>query len=330
MTRFVPSGILFLAGILVISACRYQPQADELPFNVNPPEPPNLAEVQMTSADLPLGMGELRLGLSPSSASRTADDFVPMTDYLATLLDVPIRTIDVASYSELIDLAVAGEVELALLPPLSYVLANERSPQVRVIAQQMSFGATTYSSYVLIKADDPSGELADLKGRRVAFVDQYSTSGFLFPYAAFLAHGIDPERDFDYTFAGGHAQVVRLLASNDADAAATASGSAREHAKGNGSADETQADVRILYKAGRIPYDALCSTGGLNERAIKKVQGAMLHINTRDRRGRLALRSTHSITGWIPADDQRYEPVRKVQAVVREHLEKAKHATEAD
>jgi ABC-type phosphate/phosphonate transport system substrate-binding protein len=71
-------------------------------------------------------------------------------------------------------------------------------------------------------------------------------------------------------------------------------------------------NVRILYKTGQLPYDALCATNAVPVSARAKIAGAFLAMHNRNPRARDALAASIAITGWAPPDDSRYDPIRAV------------------
>ncbi|HAQ21999.1 MAG TPA: phosphate starvation-inducible protein PhoH, partial [Acidimicrobiaceae bacterium] len=47
-------------------------------------------------------------------------------------------------------------------------------------------------------------DLSKVKGKTVAFTSESSTSGYLFPALQLIEAGINPERDINPIFTGGH------------------------------------------------------------------------------------------------------------------------------
>ena len=268
----------------------------------------------LVTVDLPPERQTLRLGLAPFLGGAAIEaQFTPVTEYVASQLGVGVELIITDSYEDLIDRAARAEVELALLPPYSYVLARRRQPNLRLLASIINLGRTYYSSFILVRADDPATTPKDLVGRRFAFVDKASTSGYLFPYAAFQDHGVDPEQDMEVVFAGSHDRALELLSTGQVDGTATSSEVLGPYRRGEQRSERiTPGRVRILYKAGRIPYDALCATSALPESGLDRITGAFLSMHHRNPQAREAMDATLTITGWAPPDDHRYDDVRRV------------------
>ncbi|BAZ50567.1 phosphonate ABC transporter, periplasmic phosphonate-binding protein [Nostoc sp. NIES-4103] len=127
-------------------------------------------------------------------------------------------------YKEIIDLLVKDKLDMAYLGPLGYVEAVERGAKVEplVTAIDKYTRQPWYRSCILVKQDSPIKTLKDLKGKRIAFVDTSSTSGYLMPLATFHKLGIDPQRDFaQVIYAGSHNKSMDALQNGIVDAAIT-------------------------------------------------------------------------------------------------------------
>jgi phosphonate transport system substrate-binding protein len=265
---------------------------------------------------MPEGRDYLTMGLAPTlGGDQVMRQFIPIRDYLKTALGVDVRLEVTADYESLIRKSINSEVDISLLPPYSYVQVAEKKPDINLLASVLYLGRTRYSGFILVRSSDPAVSLKDLKGRRIAFVDKYSTSGYLLPKHAFESQGISIDSDFSKViFAGSHAAALDLLAKGEVDAAATSSEmlglyrreklhSAKAHRPGL---------VRILYKTGQLPYDALCATDSVPKSALKKIAAAFLAMHNRNPKAQQALAASASITGWAPPDDSRYDAIRAV------------------
>ncbi|MEL6543961.1 MAG: phosphate/phosphite/phosphonate ABC transporter substrate-binding protein [Myxococcota bacterium] len=277
------------------------------------PEPSTPSEPAKEQTDpgvtlTPLPEKALRLSVTPIAAKTVLErEFEPLARYLSSALEVPVTLEIPESYSDATDRVVRGEVDVAFLSPLAYVLSAKRSTGLTVIATPIAQGAPTYASYILVREDAPMTELEQLKGKSIAFVDRRSTSGFLYPYAYLLDRGIEPDSYFgSVSFLGDHGSVVEALRSGRVDAGATfaaAAGFVEGAAK---------TDLRILAKTGRIPYDAVVVVESVSDAAKTRLREAFLALSTRTESGRQILRSSSGINGFLAADDSHYDEIRRV------------------
>lgn len=274
-----------------------------------------VVDMTMRPEDMPPGRTELILSSTPYlGEAEIVRAFKPIAAAITRRLGVPVRFELARSYQEMIERSEKREIDIMQLSPLSYVLARDAVSNLRLVGSSLSFGSTSYSSFLVVRAQDEITSLADLRGRRVGFVDERSGSGFLFPYAAFLQHDIDPERDLKIVFTGGHKRSLDLLRDHQIDAAAVSSGTLNNARRGKVIGE---GDLRILYKAGRIPYDALCTSPAVPESGARKIAAAFGSLSTRTQDGRAALYLARGLTGWVRSDDSRYDEVRETLKLVR-------------
>src|SRR5205823_509065 len=81
-------------------------------------------------------------------------------------------------------------------------------------------GQTKYFGIIIVPSDSPAKKVADLKGKRFAFVDPLSTSGSLYAKMLLAESGLDPEKDLQGIYAGGHDKVAIAVYRGQVDAGA--------------------------------------------------------------------------------------------------------------
>lgn len=242
-------------------------------------------------------------------------EYRPLADYLAKKLGIPVDLVVPDSYASVIDRFARYELHVAIFSPLNYVLAKKRVPGLIVLASPIVQGASSYASYVVTRETSGITSLAGLRGKRFAFVDRSSTSGFLYPYAHLLEQGYHPETFFgSMTFLGDHSAVVAAVMDGTVDAGATFAAAI------NMLREPTEASTRfsILAKTGRIPYDAYVASPRLSQEIIDGLRSALLSLNTRTDEGRQILRGTSGINGFVEVGDEHYDGIRKVYQRVEE------------
>ena len=175
-------------------------------------------------------------------------------------------------------------------------------------------GLITYGSYIISREDGPVDTIEDLVGRRIAYVDPSSASGWLFPAARLLEAGIHPTEDLDSEFYGNHERVVHAVMEGEVDAGATYSDVLLDHIREGNDA------IRVVAKGALVPHDAYVLRPGLPTIIGEAVGLAMSEISTRDPIGREILGDLRPINGFVPVDDDHYERVRYVNERVRSSL----------
>lgn len=163
-----------------------------------------------------------------------------------------------SSYKELADGIDDNEVGLAWMPPLPTLDLMSRgiADPVAIPARQ---GVTSYHAALVTRKNGPKS-LAELQGRRAAWVDRESAAGYLVPRMFLAAQGFDVLRFFSRElFVHAHAAVVDAVASGEADVGATfchvdPSGRA---VRGAWLDEAAPRPLEVLATMGPIPNDAL-------------------------------------------------------------------------
>lgn len=123
-------------------------------------------------------------------------------------------------YAAVIEGMRAGQIDVAMFGPFSYVLAKGQDPGITPIASVVDAPGEEpgYQSYGITAANSDITDLAGYAGRTVCFVDPNSTSGYLYPTAGLIEAGVDPAKGITPVFAGGHDASALAVASGQCDA----------------------------------------------------------------------------------------------------------------
>ncbi|MHB8732120.1 MAG: phosphate/phosphite/phosphonate ABC transporter substrate-binding protein [bacterium] len=235
------------------------------------------------------------------------------------------QSVVATSYAGVIEAMGASRADIGWLNTFSYVIAHQKyGVEVRLVT--VRFGLPYYRAEIITQAASGINGLADLRGKRFAFVDPASTSGYLFPVAGLKKAGYDPQKFFGQTiFAGSHNNVVLAVYQGRVDA-----GSVFEDARG--SVQKTLPDVmqkvKVIWKSDPIPNDTVSFRKGLPEDVKAKVTTALLRFSQTPA-GLDALKSLYEIEALAdynllvtkykvktPTLDAFFDPVRDVQRFV--------------
>jgi phosphate/phosphite/phosphonate ABC transporter binding protein len=249
---------------------------------------------------------------------------------------------------------------MAFIPAQGYVIANQLcGVDVAFKANRRGWGV--YWTMFLVQRDSPYQTLADLNGKKWAYPDAGSTSGYLFPLVALNEAGVTPSENLE---AGGHPQAVRAVYNGEADFA-TAFFSAPLKPEGEpawavGDAPDIPDDlidtcgpnedksqllcsgwrvldaranireeapdviqkVRILTLTDAIPNDTLSFGPDFPAELRAKIEAALVAFAKTDAWAQsLGSEDFYGWTGLDPASDAEYDPVRKLVEFVGITLE---------
>ncbi len=257
---------------------------------------------------------KLVFGLPPFLAEdELRREYAGLVQYLSSQVGVPTELRVTDSYAEVASALARFEVHLAILPPLIYVQAKRDNPGLILLATQIVDGSSTYAAYILTRDDSGIGTVTDLKGKRFAYVDRQSTSGYLYPLAYLRSMGVEPDSFFgSVVFAGSHDRMLDMLIKKQIDAGATYSTAYKLETVDNPEGKR----LRILAKTGRIPLDAYCASPRLSQEIVDRARAALLGLSTRTEEGRRVLHGLSAINGFVAVGDDHYDEVRRVARLI--------------
>lgn len=212
---------------------------------------------------------------------------------LSVSLGVPVDAVVSTSYTAAVEAMCAGRADIGALNPFSYVLAHEKCG-VEVAAISVRFGLPYYRAQISVSADSNITTVAQLQGKRFAFVDPASTSGYLFPSAMLKQMGYDPDKFFSQTvFAGSHPNVILAIYRGQVDG-----GTTFEDARTTVQAQfpDVLQKVKPIAYTNPIANDTWSLSPKLSPELRAKIKDRLLRIAaTAD--GKEALRNLYSVDG---------------------------------
>lgn len=155
------------------------------------------------------------------SPEGTYGTYSRLLNVLADELGVGITLAQRRSYRETNDMLISGRIDVAFVCTGGYFDLVKRGAQVDVLAVPVMRGLTTYQSLIIVPAQSRALRLEDLPGKRFAFTDDLSLTGYIFPTYAVRRSGADPLRFFASAyFTHGHDRSVEAVARGLVDGAA--------------------------------------------------------------------------------------------------------------
>lgn len=250
----------------------------------------------------------LVMGFVPmKDAESLIEDVAPLAAMLSDELGVRVEAFTAVNYVAVVEGLGSGQVDFGFIPPFSYVLANSESEAQVVLTALGSSGLPYYMSQFVARNDSGISSLDDLAGKRIAFVDPSSTSGYLFPAAHLVGLGYDIDADFEIVFAGGHDKSLQAIINGDVDAAVMFVDARERYA-----ADfPTAMDVtRVIGYTEEIPNISVTVAGSMEVKTAAKITAALLKI-AEDPQGAKMLKDLFNMHGFIPASDSDYDVIRR-------------------
>ncbi|MCP4869658.1 MAG: phosphate/phosphite/phosphonate ABC transporter substrate-binding protein [Proteobacteria bacterium] len=310
-----------LVAALALVAVGCPPAAPiDTPAQTSPAPPIEPLLQQARAALRQAGISEIRWGLVPYiDADVVNEPYQAIVGHAEARLGVPMSIVVGEDYGAVRQAAVDGSVDIAVLPPYTYVSARAIDDGLYAFATHIAEGSPTYGAYIVVRDDAGVRDVADLRGRSFGFVDPLSTSGWLFPADRLLEAGLHPLRDVRPTFVGAHDDVLDAVIAGELDAGACYSGAIVEARGRNPGASR----LRVVAKSRRIPYEAYSARSGFPPIAAEAIGRLLAEISSRTPQGRERLASSLAINGFLPVQDDHYDVVRDVDERVRAAVDPA-------
>lgn len=255
----------------------------------------------------------IKMGFVPMrDGDKLIESVEPLTEILSKEIGIKVEGFTATNYVGVIEGLGSGQVDFGFIPPFAYVLANQESNAEVILTAINKSGEAKYRSQFLVREDSDIGSFKNIKGKKVAFVDPSSTSGYLFPGAYLKEQGIDLEKDIEYIYSGGHDKSLQLLLNGDVDVAITFVDVRERYAEEFPNAME---ETTILGYTDYIPNISVTVRGDMDKAVQNKIQQALLKIADTKEGGEL-LKELFNMYGFSEATDADYDIIRKTAEVM--------------
>ena len=220
-------------------------------------------------------------------------------------INVPVN------YIAVVESIGSNRTDVALLNTYGYILANEKYG-ARVRLMGVNQGTFFYKGQIITKVGGPK-TLKEIHGKKFAFVDPASTSGYLMAAKLLSDQGVKPS---EFIFAGKHDSVVAMVYQGRVDAGATyytapengEPRDARIHLKTQ--YPDVFEKVQVIAMTDPIPNDPIVFRkdfpADLEEKIIQALKD---FIQTEE--GLKVMKSLYHMSGLKDSTDKDYEDIRQ-------------------
>lgn len=216
-----------------------------------------------------------------------------------------------ASFVAVVEAFGSKRADVASINTFGYILANEKyGAEARLTV--LRHGLATYQAQFIAKEGGSIKSLADFNGKKVAFVDPASTSGFLLPKKILNDKGIKPSQE---VFAMKHDSVVSMIYQGQVDGGATFYSPAHEGEIQDARRlvktqyPDVEKKIKIVELTEAIPNDPIIFRKDLPEDMKKTITEAFVKfVSTPE--GKETFNKVYGVTDLKTATDADYEPVR--------------------
>lgn len=202
--------------------------------------------------------------------------------------------------------------DVAGLNTYGYILAHEKYG-VEARLTTIRNGEATYRAQFLAKAGGKIKKVEDINGKKLAFVDPASTSGYILPMKFLKDRGIKPK---ETTFAMRHDNVVSMIYQGQVDAGATFYVSPVEGKIQDARMlvlaqyPDVEKKIKIIELTDAIPNDPVVFRKDISEDMKSKISEALIRFAASPQ-GQDVLQKISGVTGLVPATDKDYDKTRE-------------------
>ena len=230
--------------------------------------------------------------------------YMPILTKVAKDAGYKARTIIVNDYDALGRALKNGTADIGWFSPAAYVSAKKDTNLQPLVTPKVN-NNTSYTGYIIAKKGSGIKSINDLQGKSFAFVDKKSASGYVYPRAALLENGKNPEHFFSSTsFLGSHNKVIDAVISGEVQAGATYSEAFDD------AGQKAAANLDIIFMTDPIPKDAIAAAPTLPKDVVEMLTKGFEGVRTGNSECGTAMEAAH-IDGFVQANDSDYDVVRR-------------------
>jgi phosphonate transport system substrate-binding protein len=209
--------------------------------------------------------------------------YKPVIDYLSKMTEKKVEFYMPTSYSTVVEALIGRWVDVAVLGPYSYVIANSKDSDVQVFATYakkpgyIQEEGPGYKAALITRKDSKFATIESLKGSVIGLTDPASTSGNLVPRVVFTKVINEPlEKYFKkIVYTGGHDLSTMAVYEGKVDAAFVAT-----HRFDNviERGMVKQEDFNYLWYSPAVPQDPFVYRGSLCPDLKQKIEETFLTL----------------------------------------------------
>ncbi len=253
----------------------------------------------------PAHRNTVHFGVIPRDNPRIMyEKYQPLLDYLAAKTPYAYELVLKKTYEETINAIGAGEMDLALLGPLTYLEAQRKHGATCLLKPRGADGTSAYGSVIVVRKDSPWKSVAELKGKSIAFASLKSTSGNLMPRLLLAELGIHLQDLGLYTQFDYQDSVIKVVLKGQYAAGAVRDSVARKYAK---------LGIQTIAASPSIPTGPVVAGPRTPLPIREAITRALLDLNPRESGNEAMLKRLDEElrNGFGEATDQDYWDIRK-------------------
>ena len=255
----------------------------------------------------------MKLYFTPSVNVQTiARESEELVGFLGKETGLSFRTGIPTSYVAVVEAFGSGRADVALMNTFGYILAHDRhgaKARLGVVRR----GLPHYFGQIIARADSGIETVKDIHGKRFAFTDPASTSGYMLPLKMLKDAGAEPAQT---VFATKHDNVVTMVYQGQVDAGGTfhspPDGTGRIRDARNlvrTQFPDVEEKVRVVRLTDPIPNEPLVFGKDVPDDMARAIaSGLKKFLDSQE--GRRTMEALYDIDGFVDVTDSDYDGLR--------------------
>ncbi len=244
----------------------------------------------------------LTIAANPNlSAIELINNFGLFAKALEMELGTHVNIVSGKDYEDTINQLRNTSVDIAGTGAFGYVSAHAEFG-AKLILRYVEDGGDAYRSIVIVRADSGIDSLSEVKGKRFAFTDAKSTSGYLMPVLALEKLGIGIKGLAKVEFVKKQPNSAIAVYTRQVDAAAMADNQLNEKY------GVKLSELKTIWTSAPIPHGVWMARANMPDDEVQRIARAILKVSQNaEVRQSLAKASVH---GFVPGRDADFDGVR--------------------
>lgn len=257
---------------------------------------------------------KISIGVLPGGSPKAVEkESFLMAEKLQNKLGHPVEVYISKDYTGMIEAMKKKRVDFAVLSSLTYVAAESEVP-LKVLLKKTWNNGPFYYATILVANNRGISSIKSLKNKNIAFVDEKSTSGYLYPRMYLQKQGLQDQDFKSVVYSGNHAASVQMLEDGKVDAIAVFADD--EKAKTNAwtrFAKNKKKPVKALWVSDPIPNDPIVVLQSFYDENPKLTHEVMYNLIEIQSESGQQLSEVLGSSELMPATARQYDPVREVR-----------------
>lgn len=231
--------------------------------------------------------------------------YLPFIEYLKKETGLNIKFMIPRSYQENIFMLGNGDIDISFMGAVSCMIANIQFGAEPLVVGLNEQKKPTYQSIIVKRKNDNTiKNIKNIKGKRVAFGNKYSTQGYLIPRKMLEDNGISLN-EIIYEFSESHKDAVNKLINGYVDVAAIQDKLAKKLLK--------DGIIDIVAISDYYPSSTICISKKVSPEIRDKLKNAILSYHDKADKKTLEMwKDTEMSSGFLDANMVNFNKVKKL------------------